>query len=108
MDVFSDLIQKYESQITEFSAMRLGAEIGIVYVDSSKLKELLLPSPKHCRKEIEKLLPAIVKSKSQALLDELAESNSKISKIPTNVEEFVQIMAHMKKIAETQEYTNQR
>ena len=103
INVFSDLIHKYDSQIKEFSKMATSANIGIIQVDSTNLKALFLPSPKQRLSEIEKLLPAVAREKCRELWEKLKDASARISVIPATVEEFVDIMAFLAKIHEAQD-----
>jgi hypothetical protein len=51
-------LKTFHAQDTDFEKMRTVADIGIIQVDSSKLKEHFLPSPKRCIAEMEKVCVA--------------------------------------------------
>jgi len=63
--VFSELLTRYETQNAQFQALRSSVDLGVLCVDSSRLRDVLIPSPRHCRGELAKLLPAIAKQKCQ-------------------------------------------
>ena len=48
-------------QVTEFAAIPLCSDIGILLVDSRGLKQRLVPSPKHNLERMQKLLPQLVR-----------------------------------------------
>jgi len=101
--VFKDLMAKYDTQIKELSKMAVSANVGIIQVDSSRLKNLFVPSPKARLSEIERLMPAVAREKCRELLEKCRESSTKISQIPATVDEFVEIMSFLNSIHEQSE-----
>lgn len=89
LSVFEDAIAKYKGQNTMFGSIPMSADVGIVRVDSKRLKMALMPSPVRCLFAIQELLPVLMTEKAEKLLDELNSLNSVISSVPANVDDFV-------------------
>lgn len=99
---FSSLITRFKHEISEMEKIPLTADIGILQVNSSALKEMLIPAPKRCLSQIEKLLPDVANNKTNELVSLLKSSNEKISAIPSTVEQFVDFMAFLRKLNDDQ------
>jgi dynein heavy chain len=100
---FSELIQRFNKEMVELNEMPLEGNVGIIRVDSSGLKGLFVPAPKQRLLELERLIPSVAREKCRELTESLRDSNAKISQIPASVEEFVELMAFLTKVHESQE-----
>jgi dynein heavy chain len=89
---FSELCAKYSKELEEFGDIEPKAAIGIIECDCMHLKEKLLPSPQRCFDELKALIPEVARRKCGELLGELKSATEKVSKIPGEVEDFVDIM----------------
>ena len=100
LEQFEQAIAKYQGQSKEFHGIPYSADVGIVRVDSKRLKMFLMPSPARCLYAIQELLPNLIKERSESLLDEINELNSVVASLPTTVEAFVEKVACLNKTTE--------
>jgi dynein heavy chain len=105
---FSNLINKYQGQITDFQAMQPSMALGLIRIDTTVFKDTILPSPRRCKSDIESLLPQVAREKCAELLTELKDANNRISAIPATVEEFVEIMAFLSQVQDRRSHTQDR
>ena len=103
LQFFKDAITKYKGQIIEMNRMVTSLEVGIIVVDSSKLKEVLSPSPKRCLEDIEKLIPELAKIKNEELLSDLNGATRTLTSTPKTVEEFVEYLEFLQKTIDAQD-----
>ena len=101
--LFSILIQRFKREIAEMESIPIVADVGIIQVNSAKLKVMLLPAPKRCLADIELLLPKIANQKTNEMVTTLKFANEKISAIPYNVDQFVEFMAFLHQLTENQQ-----
>ena len=97
MSVFRDAIAKYRAQGEQFSGIPYLADIGLVRVDSSTLKALLLPNPQAMVTNIRELLPLLMKQDSVKLIEEFSVLSQEMSVVPVDVSEFVVKMTSLDK-----------
>jgi hypothetical protein len=76
--------------------------IGLIQMNSAALKQALLPAPKRCLTEVQRLLPELAADKCAALLVVIKGANDKVCGIPSTVEEFVEFTAALAKITDEQ------
>jgi len=88
-DDFDNLLRKYTKQIEIFDEIPLSNDIGIIRVDSGKLKDLFLPIPKKRLKRIQDTLPVECMRRMKNLINYYSKSNENIMRTPATVEEFV-------------------
>ncbi len=108
VSVLSELVTKFDEQARNLEDLRTSVDIGILSVDTAALKKTLVPSPNDCKSKLERHLPLISSKKTQELLEYLNAAHSKISKVPTNVEEFVVVLNFMRNVQDVQDKMNQR
>ena len=89
LSTFQDYIRKYSAQNGHFTGIPYTADIGLLRVDSSKFKALLLPNPEAMIRNIRDLLPVLMEELGKNLLHTLEEGNIQMSNTPMNAEEFV-------------------
>jgi len=106
--VLADLIAKFEKQAQDFEHLRISTDLGILHVDTSRLKKTFEPSPRARRQEVCRMLPEIFRQNCEALLADTNERHAQITKPTTNVDEYVEVLRHMRDIAKTQEETDER
>ena len=82
-------INKYKGQQDSFATIPFIADVGIFSVDSSQLKDELLPSPLRMMKALEDLLPELINKQSTSLLDRLEKIVPIIEGNPSDVRQFV-------------------
>ena len=100
LEAFEAAITKYRGQSKDFNTIPFSADIGIIRVDSERLKTFLMPSPARCLYAIQELLPRLIKERSEGLLNEVSELNRIVGGLPTTVEAFVEKVACLNKTTE--------
>jgi hypothetical protein len=85
LQFFREAITKYKQQIVQMKQMIISLEVGIIVVDSARLKSVLSPSPKVCLDGIEKLLPELAKIKNEELLSDLNTAMRTLTSTPKTV-----------------------
>ena len=73
-------------------------DLLIYRLNSNSLKSEIRPSPGKCLMAIRDYLPKLSFQKLNSLCTELEEANLLLSRIPTNINEFVEIMKYLWKI----------
>jgi dynein heavy chain len=98
LDTFKTYIRKYEAQSGQFEGIPYEADIGLIRVDSSKFKAMLLPNPAAMIQNIRELLPLLMEEDGLRLLDTLGSDNGKLGEVPVNAEEFVRKIGYLAEI----------
>ena len=101
--VYSALILQFQQEIAQLQSMPTQSSVGLLCVDSTRLKALFTPSPKARLSELERLLPAVAREKVKAQLAQLKEAISHLSSIPSSVAEFVALQAFLQRLQATAE-----
>ena len=96
--VYSALIAQFQQEIAQISAMPTQSSIGVLCVESTRLKALFTPSPKARLAELERLLPAVAREKVKAQLAHLRDAIAHLSSIPSTVTEFVQLQGFLQSL----------
>ncbi|XP_055873384.1 dynein axonemal heavy chain 6-like isoform X2 [Biomphalaria glabrata] len=86
---FAEHLAKYNTQ--HVMAMRIVEKrpIGMLLVDTVKMKSLLIPSPLRCLDVINDMLPELAKKEVDRLIAELQDANFRLEVVPTTTIEFV-------------------
>jgi dynein heavy chain len=82
-------INKYKGQQDSFATIPFIADVGIFTVDSSQLKDELMPSPLRMMKALKDLLPELMSKQSTSLLSCLEKIVPVIERGPEDVRQFV-------------------
>ena len=93
--VYGQLINQFQQEIALIAAMPTASQIGILCLDSSRLKAMFLPSPKQRLAELERLLPAVARDKVRSQLAVLKDAIAQLSSIPSTVTEFVALQTFL-------------
>jgi dynein heavy chain len=109
VDAFQNIILEFKDQIEQFTRIPRYADVGVMFVDSADLKEVMIPSPMNCLLGIKAYLPELINSKAQELVNEVGAMNPILSGEPTTVEAYV----HKKKVKDAaavglEEYNNRQ
>jgi len=108
IDVFQELLEVYTSQQTFFDCMPRVTNVGIVQVNSEKLRNSFLPSPRQCLVRIKSLIPDIMRLKANESLKDMTSRNEKLGEIPYSVSDFVDLMAFLRETTSTIEELDAR
>jgi dynein heavy chain len=101
MDVFRTAIAKYRAQGDQFSGIPYLADIGLIRVNSSKLKAMLLPNPEAMITNIRELLPLLMQEDAESLIEDMTDMSREMSSTPHDAMEFVHKMEQLE-MAEAQ------
>jgi hypothetical protein len=106
-DSFRRAIQEHLRQEEEIDRFEPQTDILIFKLNASSLKAEIKPSPGKCLMAIRNYMPKLSFDKLSSLCVELEESNVLLSRIPTNINEFVDIMKYLWKMdAQIDDYTD--
>lgn len=89
VEAFQNIILEYKDQIEQFTRIPRYADVGVMFVDSADLKEVMIPSPMNCLMGIKAYLPELINNKAQELVNEVGAMNPILSGEPTTVEAYV-------------------
>jgi hypothetical protein len=111
LDDFRKEIRTYNSQSELMSCLTSCRDIGVLRVNSKRLKESLMPSPQACVAAISSLLPQLAVSQYRAFITKIHSANRRLNSMPHTVEEFVDFVKFLgecleRKEAYEEEYLN--
>lgn len=95
---FRELLEKYTQDIQLFDGLKDAYSCGLLLLDSVKLNMDLKPSPRKCLDALHKLIPIVINSKNEMLMEVLSANNDQISSIPTSVDEFAATLAYLREL----------
>ena len=95
---FKSDMDMYNMQLRQFGKLPFETLLGILKLDSSKLRDALLPSPAECLGEIQLLLPELGSEKVAVLLKELNNANAELGKERAGVEDFCSYLEFLEKL----------
>jgi uncharacterized protein YozE (UPF0346 family) len=100
MDNIRTCIETYIEEEQEMEALQNTNDILIYRLDATNLRAIIKQSPTECLKQIHKLMPEIAYVRCSELCNELAESSTKVKRVPSNVDDYVDIMGYLRKQAD--------
>ncbi|XP_072373357.1 dynein axonemal heavy chain 6 [Scyliorhinus torazame] len=86
---FVSWLEKYHKQHTDTVSIKQTKNLGLLLIDNTALKKLLIPSPLRCLEAINEILPVLAKMKTDAILHEVQDAEYKLEIIPTATMEYV-------------------
>ena len=89
LSTFKAHLDRFAQQEALLDSIQTKTTIGIFCAIATALRELFLPSPRSCLKQIHTLMPQIGAELNAKLLNETQHSYERLSKSPANVAEFV-------------------
>eukprot|EP00727_Mastigamoeba_balamuthi_P003136 m51a1_g1282 putative dynein heavy chain axonemal (4140) ;mRNA; f:131088-144324 len=89
LDFFRMAIKKYEDQEKAIGQMQTMTQVGLLLVDSQKLKDTFLPSPQRCLADIHRCIPQLAHKKNVSLLEQINMAIRALTVDPRTVEQFV-------------------
>ena len=102
--IISTLVQFFESSLMKFAtqkatmnAVPTRCTINNLLIDSTNLKNILVPSPERCFNEVSCLLPGLARNKNELLLTEVQTWVRILNTQPTSVEAFVEYLGWLEK-----------
>ena len=72
--------------------------IGMILVDGTKMKLLMLPSPQRCLAVINEMLPVIARNEVDALIKESQDAEYTLCSEPTNTVDYVNALNFLSEI----------
>ena len=100
LTTFSDAIAKYKREVDEFKMMPSTADVGIIRVDSQRVKAVFEPSPSQCLSTLTQLLPEVAATKNDNLYAEVSAAHEKLAASPFSVDDFVALMSNLQATAD--------
>ena len=97
-ETFKKAIQEHEKQQKDIAEISASQDILIYRLNILKLINEIRPSPEKCFAEIRDYLPTLSFTRLTALCKELEVANGLLSRIPTDIDEFVEIMKYLWKM----------
>lgn len=79
----------FKIQKERFEEIPQTAFRGLLKLDNQKTRDALIPSPKHCQAEIEKIVPDMIRKRTDEARRWLTHAIKSLSKSTTSVEDFV-------------------
>ncbi|XP_069482525.1 dynein axonemal heavy chain 6 [Ambystoma mexicanum] len=104
VDFFAAELDKYHKQHNDALAIVQKRHVGLLLIEAKKLKEKLIPSPKHCFEAINEILPGLAKKKMEAIIVEAQDAQFKLEFVPTTTIEFVNSLIFLDEIQERIEH----
>ncbi|TRY65354.1 hypothetical protein DNTS_005929 [Danionella cerebrum] len=95
---FGSSLDKYHRQHKEALAIQQKRPLGILLVDSTRLKLKLIPSPLHCIEVINDILPRMAKKKMDNIITEAQEAQFKLDMVPMVTIEYVNSLNFLEEI----------
>ncbi|KAJ8313399.1 hypothetical protein KUTeg_009027 [Tegillarca granosa] len=87
---FAEALDRYHGQHRMAKVIKEKRAIGMLLVDGTKMKNLLIPSPLRCLDVINDMLPVLARKEVDRLIAELQDAQFKLEFVPTTTIEFVQ------------------
>ncbi|XP_069834127.1 dynein axonemal heavy chain 6 [Dendropsophus ebraccatus] len=100
VDFFAEQLQKYHKEHQDAMAIIQKINLGLLLIDSKKLKEKLIPSPKRCLEAINEILPILAKKKMDAIIAEAQDAQFKLEFYPTTTLDYVNTLIFLDEIQE--------
>uniref|UniRef100_A0A8C5LU47 Dynein axonemal heavy chain 6 n=1 Tax=Leptobrachium leishanense TaxID=445787 RepID=A0A8C5LU47_9ANUR len=100
VDFFSEQLEKYHKQHKDAVGITQRQNLGLLVVDTKKLKEKLIPSPKRCLEAIHEMLPDLAKKKMDAIIAEAQDAQFKLEFYPTTTLDYVSTLTFLDEIQE--------
>ncbi|CAG5121593.1 unnamed protein product, partial [Candidula unifasciata] len=95
---FADHLEKYNTQHKMALHIVEKRPTGMLLVDATKMKSLLIPSPLRCLEAIYEMLPVLARKEVDRLIAELQDASFKLEVVPTTTLEFVSALSFLDEI----------
>ena len=90
VDSLHHTISLLKWQFSHFQTQLPGqTDIGLLQLDSKKIKTDLAPTPKHLQDEVESLVPKVTRDRTEEVLGWLRDSFRELNKSVDDVSQFV-------------------
>ncbi|XP_016084420.1 dynein heavy chain 6, axonemal [Sinocyclocheilus grahami] len=95
---FGNSLDKYHREHKEALAIKQKRPLGILLVDTTQLKQKLIPSPLRCIEVINDILPRLAKKKMDDIIAEAQDAQFKLDFVPTVTNEYVNSLNFLEEI----------
>ncbi|KAL8568337.1 Dynein heavy chain 6, axonemal [Nucella lapillus] len=95
---FGEHLDKYHKQHNMGVKIKEKRPIGMLLVDATKMKGLLIPSPLRCLDVINALLPVLARKEVDRLIAELQDAQFRLEAVPTTTLEFVHSLTFLDEV----------
>ncbi|KAI8801429.1 dynein heavy chain and region D6 of dynein motor-domain-containing protein [Cladochytrium replicatum] len=100
-EFFENLLGKFASQKLIMNQIPQMSIINNLLIDSSELKNILVPSPECCFQGVAKILPGLAHDKNELLLGEVQTWVRVLNTQPVSVEGFVEYLGWLEKVRDS-------
>lgn len=100
VEFFARSLEKYHLEEEMAKMIVAKRPLGMLLVDSTEMKNLLIPNPIRCLDVVNEILPQIAKKKTDALIAEAQEANFKLENKPNTTLEYVDSLTFLDQIQE--------
>ena len=101
--VLENAVLRYRSQVQQFNSIPDAFDVGLLQLNNSLAKDILLPVPQRCLDTLARLIPHMGQLKTQDLFDQQAKALHELSIAPRNVDEFVELTAALNRCTDRSE-----
>ena len=95
LDAMEAEIDKYKGQNTSFQNIPRLTDVGVIRLDTIDLRFMLIPSPIRCLESLQDLLPILIRSASEKLMNEAINKVKVLTKEIENVKEFITVRKYL-------------
>ncbi|XP_074052253.1 dynein axonemal heavy chain 6 isoform X2 [Macrotis lagotis] len=100
VNFFAEQLEKYHREHKEALALRPIRNVGLLLIDTKKMKKKLIPSPMRCLEVINNMLPLQSRKKVDAIISEAQDAEYKLEFVPTATVEYVNSLLFLDEIQE--------
>lgn len=98
VEFFREAFSRYHREIRMSKLISEQKSIGMILVDSTKMKQLILPSPQRCLDVINEILPIIARKEVDALIKESQDAEYTLCNESTNTVDYVNALNFLSEI----------
>ncbi|XP_074661680.1 dynein axonemal heavy chain 6-like [Tubulanus polymorphus] len=100
VEFFRESLVRYHKQHKMAERIIEKRPLGMLLVDGTKMKNLLIPSPLRCLEAINDMLPKLARREVDRLIAELQDGQFKLEIVPTTTNEFVESLSFLDVVQE--------
>ncbi|MGH0158034.1 UNVERIFIED_CONTAM: hypothetical protein FKN15_035545 [Acipenser sinensis] len=97
---FGEQLKTYHTEHKDALAIKQKRNLGMLLIDTTQLKNKLIPSPLRCLEAINEMLPVLAKKKMDAIIAEAQDAQFKLEFVPTATTEYVNGLLFLDEIQE--------
>ncbi|KAK6493365.1 dynein heavy chain 6 [Huso huso] len=97
---FGEQLKTYHTEHKDALAIKQKRNLGMLLIDTTQLKNKLIPSPLRCLEAINDMLPVLAKKKMDAIIAEAQDAQFKLEFVPTATTEYVNGLLFLDEIQE--------